>query len=131
MAVEAGALFLDFSSNCIDEDAERMQTQVAESKPRGVEDEEPVLKVHPDDVNGVFEWCCAQLPESNSGADRPDLRALLTLAHRMGRMDQFDHLLNNPDSVEDPMLAAVAQACLDDEQLNEAWGLRLATLTML
>ena len=131
MAVEAGALFLDFSSNCIDEEAERMQVQVAESKPRGVEDDEPVLKVHPDDANGVFDWCCAQLPQSNAGDDRPDLRAMLTLAHRMGRMDRFEDLLNNPDSVEDPMLAAVAQACLDDEQLNEAWGVRLATLTML
>lgn len=131
MAVEAGALFLDFSSQSIDEDAERMQNQVLQAKPRSAEDSEPVLKVHPEDIAGVFDWCCAQLPETNAGADRPDLRAMLTLAHRFNRMEQFEPLLNDPDSVEDPMLAAVAQTCIDDEVLSEAWGVRLATLTML
>ena len=131
MAVEAGALFLDFSSDCIDEDAARMKVQVAEAKPRSAEDDEPVLRVHPEDIGGVFTWCCAQLPESTAGADRPDLRAMLILAQRLGKMEMFSDLLQNPDEIEDPMLAAVAQTCVDDEHLKEAWGLRLATLTML
>ena len=46
-------------------------------------------------------------------------------------MDQFESLLSDPYSVEDPMLAAVAQTCIDDEVLSEAWGVRLATLTIL
>ena len=131
MAVEAGALFLDFSSDCIDENAERMNVQVQEAKPRSAEDEEPVLMVHPEDINGVFDWCCSQLPESTSGEDRPDLRAMLTLSQRLGRMETFESLLNNPDDIEDSMLAAVAQTCVEDEELKAAWGVRLATLTML
>jgi hypothetical protein len=131
MAVEAGALFLDFSSDCIDEHAERMNVQVQEAKPRSAEDEEPVLMVHPEDINGVFDWCCSQLPESTSGEDRPDLRAMLTLSQRLGRMETFQSLLNNPDEIEDSMLAAVAQTCVEDEELKAAWGVRLATLTML
>lgn len=131
MAVEAGALFLDFSSDCVVEDATRMHIQVDEAKPRSVEDDEPVLSVHPEDIKGVYDWCCAQLPESMAGSDRPDLRAMLTLAHRLDRMETFEVLLNNPDGIEDPMLAAVAQSCIDDEVLKEAWGVRLATLTML
>ena len=131
MAVEAGALFLDFSSDCVVEDAARMHIQVDKAKPRSVEDNEPVLSVHPEDIKGVYDWCCKQLPESTAGEDRPDLRAMLTLAHRLDRMETFEALLNNPDGIEDPMLAAVAQSCIDDEVLKEAWGVRLATLTML
>ncbi|MDE0857852.1 MAG: hypothetical protein OSA38_04715 [Candidatus Poseidoniaceae archaeon] len=131
MAVEAGALFLDFSSASISADAKRMKIQVLEAKPRSVDDDEPTLSVHPDDIDGVFDWCCKQLPESTAGEDRPDLRAMLTLSHRLDRLETFDTLLKNPDDIEDPMLAAVAQSCLDDEVLKEAWGVRLATLTML
>jgi hypothetical protein len=87
--------------------------------------------VHPEDINGVFDWCCSQLPESTSGEDRPDLRAMLTLSQRLGRMEMFESLLNNPDDIEDSMLAAVAQTCVEDEELKAAWGVRLATLTML
>ena len=131
MAVEAGALFLDFSSDSINEEAERMKVQIQQAKPRGVGDDEPALSVHPEDIKGVFEWCCGQLPKSMAGNDRPDLRAMLTLAHRLDRIETFETLLNNPDEIEDPMLAAVAESCIDDEALKAAWGLRLATLTML
>ena len=131
MAVEAGALFLDFSSQSIVENAVRMQNQGLQAKPRGAEEEEPVLKVQPEDIAGVFDWCCAKLPETNAGADRPDRRAMLNLAHRLNRTAQFESLQSDPDSVEDPMLAAVVQTCIDHEVLSEAWGVRLATLTML
>ena len=131
MAVEAGSLFLDFSSQSVDENADRVQYQVLQAKPRGAEDEEPVLKVPPEVIAGVFDWCCAPLPETNAGAVRPDLRAMLSLAHRLNRMDPFESLLSDPDSVEDPVLAAVAQTWIDDEVVSEAWGVRLATLTSL
>jgi hypothetical protein len=131
MAVEAGALFIDFSSDSMSEEAVRMKTQVEEAKPRSLGEDAPELAIHPDDVNGVFDWCCSQLPPSLAGADRPDLRAMVALAQRLGKLDTFEHLLQNPDDIEDPMLAAVAQTCVDDETLNQAWGVRLATLTML
>ena len=56
---------------------------------------------------------------------------MLTLAHRMGHMDQFSSLMADPSQVDDPMLAAVAQACAEGEEQTEAWGKRLAALTLL
>ena len=52
---------------------------------------------------------------------------MLTLSQRLGRMETFESLLNNPDDIEDSMLAAVAQTCVEDEELKAAWGVRLAT----
>jgi hypothetical protein len=46
-------------------------------------------------------------------------------------MEPFEDLMNQPEAVDDPMLAAVAQACSDSSEKTEAWGQRLAELTML
>ena len=62
MAIEGGALFLDFSSLHVDESAERMHIQVEQSRPRQAGEEARALKVHPDDIDSVFEWCCANCP---------------------------------------------------------------------
>ena len=56
---------------------------------------------------------------------------MLTIAHRLGRMEPFTDLMSQPEAVNDPMLAAVAQACSDSPEDTEAWGQRLAQLTML
>ncbi|MEC7508011.1 MAG: hypothetical protein VX965_03130, partial [Candidatus Thermoplasmatota archaeon] len=87
--------------------------------------------VHPDDINGVFDWCVDHLEPGWGGLDRPAVRAMLTHAHRLEKMNRFDGLMNQPSLVEDPMLAAVAQACATTPEDTERWGERLAELTML
>ena len=131
MAIEAGSLFLDLSYDHQDENAEYMHVQVEEASPVGVGEDRPTLSVHPDDLSGVFTWCVEHLQPGYSGPDRPAVRAMLTLAHRMGRMEVFADLMTSPDMVDDPMLAAVAQACAADESTTTMWGKRLATLTVL
>ncbi|GIQ97321.1 MAG: hypothetical protein CM15mP3_03550 [Candidatus Poseidoniales archaeon] len=83
MAIEAGTLFIELSLASINEDAKRMQTQVDNAKPRKVDEPEPELSVHPKDIDGVFDWCYQNLPESNSGEHRPDLRAMVSIAKNM------------------------------------------------
>ena len=56
---------------------------------------------------------------------------MLALAHRMENTERFAKLLNHPEQVDDPMLAAVAQACSTTPEQTEAWSARLAELTML
>lgn len=131
MAIEGGALFLDFASDSQDDTAERMHIQVSNSKPRDAGEELRELKVHPEDISDVFSWCCSHLPENNAGNDRPDLRAMISLAHRLNKMEHFDALIQNPDGIEDPMLVAVVQNCIEDSELKKLWNVRLATLTML
>ena len=131
MAIEGGALFLDFSSEAIDNSAERMQIQIENAKPRDAGEEAHELKVHSEDINDVFEWCFSHLPESHAGDDRPDLRAMVSLAHRFDKMQHFDSLLNNPDGIEDPILVAIVQNCIDNAELKSLWNVRLATLTMV
>lgn len=131
MAIEAGSLFLDLAIGRQSNEAPPMHVQVEEAKPLDMEVEVPVLNVHPDDVMGVFDWCVDHLGDGWGGAERPGVRAMLTMAHRLNRMDRFTDLMNHPESVDDPMLAAVAQACADSPEATEAWGLRLAELTML
>lgn len=131
MAIEAGALFLDFSSNAVDDNAEPMHIQVEQVAPRQAGDELMVLGVHSDDISDVFDWCCEHLPKKYSGSDRPDLRAMVSLAHRFEQLDRFTEVMKNPDGVEDSMLAAIIQNCLDDGELKEAWSVRLATLAMI
>lgn len=131
MAIEGGALFLDFASDSSNSSAEKMHQQIENAKPRDAGEDLRELKVHPDDLTEVFEWCCANLPEKNTGDDRPDLRAMVSLAHRLDKMQQFDSLIQNPDEIEDPMLVAVVQNCITDEELKLRWNVRLATLTMV
>lgn len=131
MAIEGGALFLDFASPHVDESAEKMHVQIEQSQPRQAGEEARVLKVHPSDINRVFEWCCSNLPEENSGYERPDLRAMVSLASRFDKLDLFKDLIEDPDSIEDSMLAAIIQNLVDDQHLKGLWDIRLATLTKL
>ena len=131
MAIEAGTLFLELSLSNIDEDAERMMDQVKNAKPRKVEDEEPKLSVNPKDIDGVFNWCFENLPKTNSGEHRPDLRAMVSIAKNLGKLDSFADLFSEPDEVEDATLAAMIQVCLDDEEHTRIWGERLCVLTLI
>ena len=128
MAIEAGSLFLDLSINEQDENAVRFQQQVDDSKPRDVGDQLPELKVHNHDVEGVFNWCTEHLNRDLGGHDRPDLRAMIMMAHRLDRLNEYDWLLSQPAQVEDSMLVAVVLGCsLDDEQ-HLAWTERMQSL---
>ena len=131
MAIEAGTLFLELSLANIDTDAERMQVQVENAKPRRVEDPEPKLAVNPLDIDGVFDWCFNNLPKSNAGDHRPDLRAMVSIAKNLAKIDYFDDLFLEPDGVEDATLAAMIQVCSDDEEHNRIWGERLSVLTLI
>ena len=131
MAIEAGTLFIELSLASINEDAKRMQTQVDNAKPRKVDEPAPELSVHPKDIDGVFDWCYQNLPESNSGEHRPDLRAMVSIAKNIDKLDRFTELFSEPDGVEDPTLAAMIQVCSDDEEHSRIWGERLSVLTLI
>ena len=111
MAIEAGCLFLDMACGVQSSEAEAMHLQVEQAKPFDLQEGKPEFSVHPDDVNGVFEWCMDHLEPGYGGPERPAVRAMLALAHRMEKTERFAALLNHPEQVDDPMLAAVAQAC--------------------
>lgn len=130
MAIEAGSLFLDLAIGHQSDDAAPMHVQVENARPLNLEEQPPVLEVHPDDISGVFEWCCEHLQPGWGGPERPAVRAMLTLAHRLDRMDRFSSLMSQPEAVEDPMLAAVAQACAATPEETAAWGQRLSELAM-
>ena len=115
MAIEAGSLFLDLTIDHQDEEAVRFQEQVDEAKPRDASEDTPTLSVHPDDVNGVFSWCMERLEKTANGEDRPDLRAMVMMANRLGRFEQMDWLTSNPERVQDSMLVAVILGCSLDE----------------
>ena len=131
MAIEGGALFLDFASTAINDSAEKMHIQVERSTPREAGEEARQLLVHPDDIDSVFDWCRSKISDDFSGNDRPDLRAMVSLAHRFSKLDSFQQLISNPDSVEDSMLAAIVQNLVENHELKGRWDVRLATLTML
>ena len=128
MAIEAGSLFLDLSIDEQDENAVRFQQQVDDSKPRDVGDEVPELKVHHQDVEGVFNWCTEHLNRDLGGHDRPDLRAMIMMAHRLDRLNEYDWLLSQPAQVEDSMLVAVVLGCSLDEAQHLAWTERMQSL---
>ena len=128
MAIEAGSLFLDLSIDEQDEEAVRFQQQVDESKPRDVGDATPELNVHPADVSGVFDWCMKHLNKDHSGQDRPDLRAMVMMAHRLDRMNEFEWLIEEPQRVEDSMLVAVVLGCALNDEQHLAWTERMQSL---
>ena len=131
MSIEGGSLFLDLAAHARDKDAPPMHEQVADAQPVDLDGERPQLRVHGDDLDAVFAWCVEHLSPGFGGPERPDLRAMLTIAHQMNRMDAFESLMQQPDEVDDPMLAAVAQACANGTERTEQWGRRLAQLTLL
>ena len=128
MAIEAGSLFLDLSIDEQDENAVRFQQQVDDSKPRDVGDQLPELNVHHQDVEGVFNWCTEHLNRNLGGHDRPDLRAMIMMAHRLDRLNEYDWLLSQPAQVEDSMLVAVVLGCSLDDAQHLAWTERMQSL---
>ena len=98
MAIEAGSMFLDLAIGHQSTDAPPMHVQVEEAKPLDLEDEPPTLAVHPDDIHGVFDWCVEHLEKGWGGPERPAVRAMLTLAHRLEKMDRFATLMASPES---------------------------------
>ena len=70
------------------------------------------------------------LPDSNSGEQRPDLRAMVSIAAKINKLDLFSELLENPDDIEDSMLVAIVQACVEDGELKSKWNQRLTVLTL-
>ena len=130
MAIEAGTLFIELSLENIDSDAELMKDQVSKAKPRSADESEPVLKVNEKDIEDVFLWCHSMLPESYSGEQRPDLRAMVSIAAKINKLELFSNLLENPDDVEDSMLVAIVQACISDDELKSKWNQRLTVLTL-
>ena len=134
MALEAGSLFLELSLANQKEGAERMSIQVANSKPRDIEEEAPVLEVNPLDLEGVFNWCIENLPEETLGEDRPDIRALISIAAKLDKIadvELFSKIMKEPKSVDDAMLAAICQAISQDDDTKTKWASRLAELTLL
>ncbi len=128
MAIEAGSLFLDLSIDEQHENAVRFQQQVDDSKPRDVGDQVPELKVHHQDVEGVFNWCTEHLNRNLGGHDRPDLRAMIMMAHRLDRLNEYDWLLSQPAQVEDSMLVAVVLGCSLNDAQELAWTERMQSL---
>ncbi|HJM55200.1 MAG TPA: hypothetical protein QGI72_03025 [Poseidonia sp.] len=133
MAIEGGSLFIELAMEHIDDDSLPMHVQAENAKPIDLSEERPKLGVKSSDINGVFDWCVQHLQDGYGGPERPDLRAMLSIAHKMDRMEAFEVLMANPEAVEDPMLAAVAQACCneDDEAARMSWSKRLSTLTLI
>ena len=130
MAIEAGTLFIELSLDSISPDAELMKEQVKNAKPRSADESEPILKVNKKDIEDIFSWCHSMLPDSNSGEQRPDLRAMVSIAAKINKLDLFSELLQNPDDIEDSMLVAIVQACIEDDELKSKWNQRLTVLTL-
>lgn len=130
LAVESGAIFVEIASEFTNENADKFADQIMDAKPLSVGDKAPILQVHPDDVNGVFEWCVENTEEGYSGQDRPDLRALLMLAKRLQRENLFSELLSSPSVVEDAMLAALCASASEGE-MAETWTKRVTEILTL
>ncbi len=130
MAIEAGTLFIELSLENASPDAELMKEQIKKAKPRSADESEPVLSVNQKDIEDIFLWCHSMLPESYSGEQRPDLRAMVSIAAKIKKLELFSELLENPDGVEDSMLVAIVQACIEDAQLKSKWNQRLTVLTL-
>lgn len=130
LAVESGAIFVEIASEHTNEDADKFADQIMDSKPLSIGETAPLLQVHPDDVNGVLEWCVENTLEGYSGQDRPDLRALLMLAKRLKKENLFNELLDSPNVVEDAMLAALCASASEGEMAKK-WTDRVTELLTL
>ena len=133
LAVESGAIFVEISAGFIDENADKFADQIIDSKPPVIGETSPTLQVHPDDINGVLEWCVENTHEGYSGQERPDLRALMLLTKKLERTELFSELLSSPNEVEDAMLAALCasvsvgdQAILWTERVTDIMTLKEA-----
>jgi len=115
LAVESGAIFVEISSGFISDEAEKFADQIFEAKPLSAGEEPPVLQVHSDDVLGVLEWCIKHTEDGYSGQERPDLRALVMLAKKLGKTEFFADLLSSPNEVEDALLAALCASISEQD----------------
>ena len=111
MAIEAGSMFLDFAIGHQSADAQPMHVQVGGSETASI------LRMN----HQRFQFTPMTSTGCSTGAldtskrlgwSRAPCRAMLTLAHRLGKDGALRNADGvNPKQVEDPMLAAVAQAC--------------------
>ena len=131
MAIEAGTLFIELSLENISADAERVHSQIKKATPRSGTDKAPQLNVNIKDIEDVFMWCYSKLPKLNSGEQRPDLRAMVSIAMKIDKLELFEKLLCEPDEIEDPMLVAIIQAVITDEEMKKKWNERLTILTLV
>jgi len=130
LAVESGAIFVEISAGFIDDEADKFADQIIDSKPPTLEESSPTLQVHPDDVNGVLEWCVENTQEGYSGQERPDLRALMLLTKKLERTELFSELLTSPNEVEDAMLAALCASVSVGDQAS-LWTQRVTDIMTL
>ena len=101
LAVESGAIFVEIAAEHIVDGAVKFADQIVDAKPLSAGEDAPILQVCPEDVNGVLEWCVENTESGFSGHESPDLRALITLAKRLDRVDLFADLLVSHAEVED------------------------------
>ena len=131
LAVESGAIFVEISSGFISEEAERFADQIVGAGPLSAGEEAPVLQVNPEDVHGVLEWCISNTIPGYSGDERPDLRALMMLAKRLGKGELFSDMLEDPTQVDDAMLAALCASVCEDESMAKLWTDRVTEIMTL
>ena len=131
LAVESGAIFVEIAAEHIVDGAVKFADQIVDAKPLSAGEEAPILQVSPEDVNGVLEWCVENTESGFSGHERPDLRALITLAKRLDRVDLFADLLVSHSEVEDAMLAALCASISDDESKAAVWKARVTEIMTL
>lgn len=130
LAVESGAIFVEISAGFIDDEADKFADQIIDSKPPTIEESTPTLQVHPDDINGVLEWCVENTNVGYSGQERPDLRALMLLTKKLERTELFSELLSSPNEVEDAMLAALCASVSVGDQTS-LWTQRVTDIMTL
>ena len=130
LAVESGAIFVEISAGFIDDEADKFADQIIDAKPPTIEESTPTLQVHPDDINGVLEWCIEHTHEGYSGQERPDLRALMLLTKKLERTELFSELLSSPNEVEDAMLAALCASVSVGDQAS-LWTQRVTDIMTL
>lgn len=131
MAIEAGTLFIEIGLGHQNEDAAEMHIQVEQSVPRDLTSSLPQLSVHPNDIQNVFSWCVEQVNREVSGIHRPDLQAILRIALHLDDIDSVNFLIEKPNEVEDPYLAALCLTVVTDSDLVSLWNNRLSQLSQV
>ena len=126
LAVEAGAIFVEVAWPYQNESAERMIEQTMNAKPKSAGEIEPSIEIHPDDAEGIFKWCTAQVLRNYGGKDRPDIRAMLMLSRTCNQTALFENLLKSPMLVEDLQLA---ELCIEFAVEKEDWASRILEIS--
>ena len=100
------------------------------AQPLSAGETQPILQVNSSDVYGVLEWCVENTQDGYSGEERPDLRALVMLAKRLGKTELFADLLSSPGEVQDALLAALCASVSENEHA-EIWTSRVTEIMTL